>query len=84
MDEYLYCLYEYIQEHISPREQPNAVEYYRCADAATRAWTALTEALTPAQLQLVEDYRSAQDRVSVFEDQFLFQKAVSLGKWLSH
>ena len=47
------------------------------------AWSALEKALTPDQLKLVEDYRSTWCDLQALEDQLLFQKAVSLGKWMA-
>ena len=47
------------------------------------AWAALKGALTPEQLNLVEDYRDAWCGLRFLEDRLLFQKAVSLGKWMA-
>ena len=83
MDNYLQCLYYYVLENLSPAMHPDFPEYRRCADTANNAWIALKETLSPAQLELVENYRSAWDRVSALEDELLFQKAVALGKWMA-
>ena len=46
------------------------------------AWSAPEEALTHEQIKLVEDYRSAWTELRYQEERLLFQKAVSLGKWM--
>ena len=83
MDEYLRCLYEYIQDQISAAHYPDPLEYRRRADAAEQAWRVLDDLLPPAQLRLVEDYRAAWTRLTSLEDELLFQAAVSLGKWMA-
>lgn len=83
MDEYLQCLYNCVIEHISAAKHPNTEEYHRCMAVQDKTWSALKDALSPAQLGLVEDYRSAWSGISGLEDELLFQTAVSLGKWMA-
>ncbi len=47
------------------------------------AWEALKKALTPEQLQLVENYKDAYCGLRDLEDRLLFQEAVSLGRWMT-
>lgn len=82
MDEYLRCLYDYIMEHLSASKHPDAEEYCRCIALQDKAWSALKAALTPEQLELVENYQTARARTCTLEDELLFQAAVSLGKWM--
>ncbi len=46
------------------------------------AWSAPEEALPHEQIKLAEDYRSAWTELRYQEERLLFQKAVSLGKWM--
>ncbi len=83
MDAYLECLYSHVMEHLLDNERPDMPEYRRRSTAQSSAWYALAQALTPEQRRLLELYQAAQARVFVLEDQWLFQEAVSLGKWMA-
>ncbi|WP_300412008.1 hypothetical protein [uncultured Oscillibacter sp.] len=83
MDEYLDCLYQYVSDRLEADAQLDLIEYSRRSDEQNTAWAALKTALTPEQLHLVEDYRAAWCGLRFLEDRLLFQKAVSLGKWMA-
>ncbi len=83
MDEYLDCLYQYVSDRLEADAQLDLIEYNRRSDEQNTAWAALKTALTPEQLHLVEDYRAAWCGLRFLEDRLLFQKAVSLGKWMA-
>ena len=83
MDEYLDCLYQYVSDHLEADVRLDLIDYSRRNAAQDTAWAALKEALTPEQLHLVEDYRAAWCGLRFLEDRLLFQKAVSLGKWMA-
>ncbi|WP_325200505.1 hypothetical protein [Oscillibacter sp.] len=83
MDEYLDCLYQYVSENFLLDARLDLMDYHRWNEAQNTAWAALKEALTPEQLRLVEDYQSACSGKRFLEDRLLFQKAVSLGKWMA-
>lgn len=82
MDDYLKCLYEHVMEHISVSNYPDAEEYHHRMALQDETWSALKAALTPEQLELVENYQAARAGTWVLEDELLFQAAVSLGKWM--
>lgn len=83
MDEYLDCLYQYVSDRLEADVRLDLLDYSSRSDAQDAAWAALKEALTPEQLHLVEDYRAAWCGLRFLEDRLLFQKAVSLGKWMA-
>lgn len=83
MDEYLQCLYNYILDHLHCDARLDLFEFTRCTAQQDAAWNALKKALTPEQLHLVEDYRSAWNGFHAAEEKLLFQSAVSLGKWMA-
>lgn len=83
MDEYLQCLFQYVSENLLLDVRLDLVDYSRWNERQDMAWTALKESLTPEQLNLVEDYKDAWCGLRFLEDQLLFQKAVSLGKWMA-
>ena len=83
MDDYLECLYTYTLERLLSDVHLDLFEYSRWTARQDAAWAALQEALTPEQLDLVEDYRSACSGLHYVEDALLFQKAVALGKWMA-
>lgn len=83
MDEYLQCLFQYVSENLLLDVRLDLVDYSRWNERQDMAWSALEKALTPEQLKLVEDYRSTWCGLRFLEDQLLFQKAVSLGKWMA-
>ena len=83
MDEYLQCLFQYVSENLLQDTRLDLLDYNHCRSAQDMAWSALEKALTPDQLRLVEDYRSTWCSLQALEDQLLFQKAVSLGKWMA-
>lgn len=83
MDEYLDCLYQYVSNHLLLDARLDVIDYSRWNARQKLAWEALEKALTPDQLNLVEDYQSACGGMRFLEDQLLFQKAVSLGKWMA-
>lgn len=82
MDDYLDCLYQYVSENLLLDARLDLLDYNHCRSAQDMAWSALEKELTPDQLRLVEDYRSTWCDLQALEDQLLFQKAVSLGKWM--
>lgn len=83
MDEYLDCLYQYVSSHLLLDVRLDMIDYSRWNARQDMAWAALKGALTPEQLNLVEDYRDAWCGLRFLEDRLLFQKAVSLGKWMA-
>lgn len=83
MDDYLDCLYRYTLDHLLLDVRLDLIDYSRWSHRQEIAWEALAKALTPEQLQLVEDYRDACCGRRELEDRLLFQEAVSLGKWMA-
>nr|WP_325181697.1 hypothetical protein [uncultured Oscillibacter sp.] len=83
MDEYLDCLFHYVLDHMHVDARLDLIDYSRCNAAEDMAWKALEKALTSEQLNLVEDYKAALSGLRFLEDQLLFEKAVSLGKWMT-
>lgn len=83
MDEYLQCLYHYILDHLLLDARLDLIDYNRWTTRQKLAWNALEKSLTPEQLDLVEDYQSACGGKRFLEDELLFQKAVTLGKWMA-
>lgn len=83
MDTYLKCLYDHIMEHLLDSERLDMPEYKRRTTTQDLAWYALAHTLTPEQLHLLSLYQTAQSHVFVLEDQWLFQEAVALGKWMA-
>lgn len=83
MDVYLKCLYDHIMEHLLDNKRPDMPEYRRRSTTQDLAWYTLTQTLTPEQLHLLELYQTARAHVFALEDQWLFQEAVSLGKWMA-
>lgn len=83
MDAYLKCLYTHVMEHLLDSERPDMPEYKRRSTTQDKAWKNLREALTVEQLRLVEEYQAAYSYVCDIEDEWLFQAAVSLGKWMA-
>lgn len=83
MDDYLQCLYSYILDHLRSNAHLNLFDYSRWNERREQAWKALAEALTPEQLDLVENYYSAWCGLRELDDKLLFEAAVSLGKWMA-
>lgn len=83
MDAYLKCLYDHVMERLLTCGRPDMMEYRLCSADQDRAWNDLRNVLTAEQLRLLEDYQSAKARVCALEDQWLFQEAVALGKWMA-
>jgi len=83
MDEYLDCLFQYVSENLLLDARVDLIDYNRWNESENTTWTALNAALTPEQLRLVEDYNAACSGKRFLEDQLLFQKAISLGKWMA-
>lgn len=83
MDEYLDCLFQYVSENLLLDARLDVIDYSRWNERQDMAWAALKNALTPEQLRLVEDYKDAWCGLRFLEDRLLFQKAVSLGKWMA-
>lgn len=83
MDEYLDCLYQYVSNHLLLDARLDVIDYSRWNERQDMAWAALKESLTLEQLKLVEDYKDTWCGLRFLEDQLLFQKAVSLGKWMA-
>ena len=83
MDDYLDCLYRYTLDHLLLDVRLDLIDYSRWNHRQDIAWEALEKALTPEQLQLVEDYRDACCGLRDLEDRLLFQEAVALGKWMA-
>ncbi len=83
MDSYLKCLYDHVMECLLRCPRPDMAEYGLRAAEQGRAWEDLKQALSPEQIQLVEAYQAAQSRVFALEDEWLFQEAVALGKWMA-
>ena len=82
MDTYLRCLYQYALDDLLLDARLNLIDYSRRSARQDLAWNALTESLTSEQMNLVEDYILACNRVRSLEDELLFEKAVALGKWM--
>lgn len=82
MDEYMQCLYDHVMEHILLHPHPDMAEYSLRSADQNRAWNDLKNVLTAEQLRLLEDYQTAKARVCSLEDEWLFQEAVALGKWM--
>ena len=82
MDGYPDCLYQYVVGHMEAEATVNLIGYSRCRSAQDMAWSAPEEALPHEQIKLAEDYRSAWTELRYQKERLLFQKAVSLGKWM--
>ena len=82
MDEYLDCLYDHVRDTLLLDARLDMIDYSRWNARQDMAWEALKAVLTKEQLDLVEDYRDAWCGLRSLEDRLLFQKAVSLGKWM--
>ena len=82
MDTYLHCLYQYALDDLLLDARLDLIDYSRRSARQDLAWNALTESLTSEQMNLVEDYILACNRVRSLEDELLFEKAVALGKWM--
>ena len=82
MDEYLQCLYAYAMENLFLRNRPDMEEYRFRSTAQEEALDSLEKTLTPEQHRLLEVYQAARCHVCAMEDRWLFQEAVSLGKWM--
>ena len=83
MDAYLHCLYQYISENLLQDARLNVIKYSRWTERQDAAWDALKKALSPEQLELVENYRDGWSGKRLLEDEILFQQAVDLGKWMA-
>jgi len=83
MDEYLQCLYTHVMERLLLSPRPDLAEYRLRSIDQDQAWDALEKTLAPEQLQLLEAYQAAKSHVCAIEDRWLFQEAVSLGKWMA-
>ena len=83
MDAYLNCLYQYVSDHLLLDVRLDLIDYSRWTERQNMAWNALKEALSPEQIDLVEDYRAAWSGRHFLEDELLFQEAVDLGKWMA-
>ena len=83
MDAYLDCLYQHISENLFQNAQLNVQEYSRWNACQDVAWKALGELLSHEQLKLLDEYQAACNGKRYLEEKLLFQKAVSLGKWMA-
>lgn len=83
MDEYLQCLYNYILEVRRDETLLKLPEYRMERISLLAAMRAMDAALSEEQQKIVNRYLSCQSRLSVLEDEWLFQEAMALGKWLA-
>lgn len=83
MDEYLYCLYNYILEVRRDETLLKTPEYRMERISMLAAMHVMDAALTEQQQKAVDAYLSSHSRLSVLEDEWLFLEAVALGKWLA-
>ena len=83
MNEYLQCLYNYILEVRRDDALRKLPEYRMERISLLAAMRAMDAALSEEQQKIVNRYLSCQARLSVLEDEWLFQEAMALGKWLA-
>ena len=83
MDEYLQCLYNYILEVRRDETLLKLPEYRMERISLLAAMRAMDAALSKEQQKAVNAFLSCQYRLSVLEDEWLFQEAMALGKWLA-
>ncbi|MEG1988765.1 MAG: hypothetical protein RR035_06210, partial [Oscillibacter sp.] len=83
MDEYLDCLYRYVQENRVGRAVWRSPEYRRLSLLREMALQTLTERLTPEQADCLTRFRDAEADFALEEAQILFQEAVALGRWMA-
>ena len=83
MDEYLQCLYNYILEVRRDETLLKLPEYRMERISLLAAMRAMDAALSTEQQKAVNAFLSCQSRLSVLEDEWLFQEAMALGKWLA-
>nr|WP_325217741.1 hypothetical protein [uncultured Oscillibacter sp.] len=83
MDEYLQCLYNYILEVRRDETLLKLPEYRMERISLLAAMRAMDAALSKEQQKAVNAFLSCQSRLSVLEDEWLFQEAMALGKWLA-
>lgn len=83
MDEYLQCLYDYILEVRRTETLQKTPEYRMRRTSMLAAMQAMDAVLPEEQKKVVDAFQTSQSRLSVLEEEWLFQEAVSLGKWLS-
>ena len=83
MHEYLKHLYNYILESRMSSSLQKRVEYQSSHIKVLDAWREMEKVLTDEQKKVVNDLLDAKAQVSTFEDEWLFQEGVALGKWLA-
>lgn len=82
MDDYLDCLYTYIQENCIPQHLWSP-EHRQASARRESALAALENMLSPEQQAALEHFRSAESALYAYEDMALFQEAILLGKWMA-
>ncbi|MDO4314923.1 MAG: hypothetical protein Q4C45_04035 [Oscillospiraceae bacterium] len=82
MDDYLDCLYTYVQENGIPQHLWTP-EYRQASAQRESALAALENMLSPEQQAALERVRSAESVLYTYEDMALFQEAIILGKWMA-
>lgn len=83
MDTYLDFLFNYILEiRLNELTRPSA-EYQRAAAKALEQSDILESMLTPAQKAALDEFLSADSRLLTMDEQYIFQEAVALGKWMA-
>ena len=83
MDEYLQCLYNYILEVRRDETMLKTPEYRMRRTSMLTAMRAMDAVLSEEQQKAVNTFLSGHSRLSVLEDEWLFQEAVALGRWLA-
>ena len=83
MDEYLGCLYNHILEVRRDETLLKTPEYRMRRTAMLTAMRAMDAVLSEEQQKAVNVFLSCQFHLSVLESDWLFQEAVSLGKWMA-
>lgn len=83
MDEYLQCLYSYILEVRRDETLRKTPEYCTQRRSLLEAMHAMQDALPRDLREIVDAYLTCQSHLSVLESDWLFQEAVSLGKWMA-
>lgn len=83
MDEYLQCLYNYILEVRRDETLRKTPEYRMERISLLTMMRTMDADLSEEQQKIVNRYLSCQSRLSALEGEWLFQEAVSLGRWLA-
>lgn len=83
MDEYLQCLYNYILEVRRDETLRKTPEYRMERISLLTMMRTMDADLSKEQQKIVNRYLSCQSRLSALEGEWLFQEAVSLGRWLA-